>query len=114
MYDQGLLEEVERLLRAGLDRAPTARQAIGYAEAADYLRGRCRLDEAIERTGVRTRQLAKRQMTWFRHQVRVDWVPMEPGMTAADAADAVRARWAAHGPAPIALDAPMAGAAGRV
>jgi len=101
MFTGGLLTEVERLLQAGFENAPTARLAIGYAEAADYLRAKCSLAEAMAKTVVRTRQLAKRQMTWFRYQCNVEWLAVDAAMTVADIAGAVRAYWQAHGPTPI-------------
>ncbi len=104
MFDGGLLDEVERLMAEGLEEAPTARLAIGYAETMDCLRGRCSRAEAMERTVRRTRQLAKRQMTWFRRQCRVIWLPMAPDMGPAEIAEAVRRAWRTHGPAPIARE----------
>ena len=101
MFAGGLLPEVERLLQAGLADAPTARLAIGYAEAAAYLRAQCSLAAAMAATTTRTRQLAKRQMTWFRHQCNVDWLEMDATMTVAEIAGAVRAYWHTHGPTPV-------------
>jgi len=103
MFAGGLLAEVERLLQAGFEQAPTASHAIGYAEAAAYLRRKCSLAEAMATTALRTRQLAKRQMTWFRHQCNVDWLAMDAAMTITDMAGAVRAYWQKHGPTPLAV-----------
>lgn len=72
MYAAGLLEEACEL--ATLELSSTAQHAIGYAEAFAVLRGEMTEDEAKEKTRVRTRQLAKRQRTWFRHQLNVEWV----------------------------------------
>jgi tRNA dimethylallyltransferase len=75
MLERNLLGEVEGLLRRGIpaDRGPLA--AIGYRQAVAVLRGATTLAEA-ERSIVReTMRLAKRQMTWFRHQARVRWFP---------------------------------------
>jgi len=102
MFTGGLLAEVERLLQAGFEQAPTARRAIGYAEAAAYLHAQCSLAEAMATTAVRTRQLAKRQMTWFRHQCNVEWLAVDAAMTIADIANAVRAYWQKHGPTHVA------------
>ena len=101
MYAQGLLDEVRRLRAAFPTWSATARQAIGYAEALEALDGRCTIPEAQQRTALRTRQLAKRQMTWFRHQVRVRWVEVAPGATVADVAARVRELWNADGPTPV-------------
>lgn len=63
MMDRGLLEEARALYRC--DSTPTAGQAIGYKELHEYFEGRIPLDEAVELIKRRTRQYAKRQMTWF-------------------------------------------------
>ena len=105
MFAGGLLAEVERLLQAGFADAPTARLAIGYVEAAAYLSAQCSLAEAMATTALRTRQLAKRQMTWFRHQCNVEWLAVDAAMTTADIADAVHAYWQTHGPTPVAREA---------
>ena len=104
MFAGGLLTEVERLLQAGFEQAPTASHAIGYAEAAACLRTQCSLEDAMIKTAVRSRQLAKRQMTWFRHQCNVEWLDVDATMTNADIADTVRAYWQAHGPTPISVE----------
>ncbi len=103
MYRGGFLDEVRRLLEhRGLAEWPTAAQAVGYVEAMDCLAGRLTEDAARERTVIRTRQLAKRQMTWFRHQCRVDWIEVD-GAGVASMAARVRQAWAASGPTPLAL-----------
>lgn len=74
MFDSGLVEETRTLL----DEFPawaTASSAIGYSEARDVLDGRLDVAAAKERVVIRTRQLAKRQRTWFRHQFPVKWIP---------------------------------------
>jgi len=69
MFESGLVEETRALVEAGREPALRALCAVGYDEALDLLAGRITRAEAEERTGLRTRQLAKRQRTWFRHQV---------------------------------------------
>jgi tRNA dimethylallyltransferase len=101
MYAAGFLDEVRDLLRGGLKDAPTAGQAIGYAEAWAHLEGGLTLDATIERTAARTRQLAKRQMTWFRHQAEVEWVEIDASETAESIAPRVWAKWQALGPASL-------------
>jgi tRNA dimethylallyltransferase len=96
MYGNGLIEEGERLLSSYPVMSSTAGQAIGYAEVFDYIRGHCSQSEAMERTAVRTRRLAKRQMTWFRHQCRVSWVEID-NMSCEAAADRVLSEWEKHG-----------------
>lgn len=101
MFTTGLLDEVRTLLSAGLGRSPTAQGAIGYAEAIAVIGGTCTVEEAIGRTAQRTFQLARRQMTWFRHQANIDWIDIEIGMDAGTIAAAVRKSWRNHGPTPI-------------
>jgi tRNA dimethylallyltransferase len=103
MYAKGLLDETRRLLDAGLAGAPTAMQAVGYAEAAACLEGRITREAAIERTIQRTRQLAKRQMTWFRHQAEVRWVDIAPDTSIETAAAHLLGIWAATDPVPVVL-----------
>jgi len=98
MYAAGLLDEVRALRAAGVPPDSTAWQAIGYAEAAACLDGALTREAAIERTWIRTRQLAKRQMTWFRGQLRVRWVDRDPAESPAAVAARVAAAWAATGP----------------
>jgi tRNA dimethylallyltransferase len=101
MYDGGLLAEVERLAGQYPRLSGTALQAIGYAEALSVLRKELALEEAMERTAARTRQLAKRQITWFRRQARVEWVDVGPGEDAAAVAEKVSNVWKTHGPTSI-------------
>jgi len=70
----GWLDEVRRLLAVGLERNATAMQAAGYRELAAHLRGALTLAEAVTLIKARTRQLAKRQMTWFRREPGLRWV----------------------------------------
>ena len=68
MLGEGLLSEVESLLRGGFLTGATASAAIGYKELAEYLEGRCTLDAAVEEIKLASRRYAKRQLTWFRHE----------------------------------------------
>jgi len=96
MLDDGLVEETRRLLAAG-PLSATAAQAIGYREAAEVLEGRVMLDGAVERIALRTRQLAKRQMTWFRRQARVEWIATDETSNAGHLADAAETVWNTYG-----------------
>ena len=95
MYADGLLDEAALL--PAPDLSSTARQAIGYAEAIACLAGEYTQAEAVERTVIRTRQLAKRQMTWFRNQMDVEWIEVEEDTPVEAIADAVEAAWARIG-----------------
>ena len=102
MFHRGLIDEVKCLLAAGYGMSQTAQSAIGYVEAIAVINGSCTVDEAVQRTARRTFQLARRQMTWFRHQANVDWIDIDIGMDAATIAEAVKESWRRHGPTPIA------------
>ncbi len=73
MLADGWVDEVRRLLAAGLSPSLPAFQAIGYRELAGHIAGEATLEEATERIVRATRQYAKRQMTWFRRQPGVAW-----------------------------------------
>ncbi len=88
MVRAGWLEEVARLLDAGFGGWLTATQAIGYAELARHLEGELPLEEALAMTAKRTKQLARRQLAWFRRDPRVRWFPVGAG-GALDAADPI-------------------------
>ena len=99
MYAGGLLEEARGL--AGLKLSPTAQHAIGYAEAFAVLRGELTEAEAKEKTIIRTRQLSKRQMTWFRHQLKVEWVETAEYSGPKQLAAKVAALWKKNGEVPV-------------
>ena len=75
MFAGGLVEETRAALAAPGGIGPTASQAAGYAEAIDLVEGRIDRAEAIRRTQQRTRQLAKRQLTWLRSFKHAIWIP---------------------------------------
>lgn len=104
MYRGGLKEEVRTLVQRYGDLRGTAAQAIGYAEVTDLLAGRCSEEEAVARTVQRTRQLAKRQRTWFRHQADIVWIEADPDYSVEHIAQCVLAKWAELGPTPVAGD----------
>ena len=74
MFACGLIDEVRQAESQPGGIGPTARQAAGYAETLDLLTGRLSLREAIIRTQQRTRQLAKRQLTWLRSFRSAVWI----------------------------------------
>ena len=102
MYASGLLGEAEKL--AEMELSPTALQAIGYAEAFAVLKKEMTLAAAKERTVIRTRQLAKRQMTWFRNQLNVDWVDIAEYSDLEQLADAVSMAWKKNGATQVVFD----------
>lgn len=78
MFQSGLVQEVKNLLRHGLAENKTALQAIGYRQVVEHLHGDRSLPETIELVKIRTRQFAKRQMTWFRRQTQLQWLNCQP------------------------------------
>ncbi|MEE9367369.1 MAG: tRNA (adenosine(37)-N6)-dimethylallyltransferase MiaA [Pontiella sp.] len=102
MYAAGLLEEARGLIE--LDLSSTALQAIGYAEAFAVLNNEMTLAEAKEKTVIRTRQLSKRQMTWFRNQLKVEWIDTAAFQTVETLSDAVSNAWKKIGKTPVVFD----------
>jgi tRNA dimethylallyltransferase len=76
MFAAGLVAEVQSLLAAGLQLSQTARQALGYREVFEHLAGERDLAETIALVKTRTRQFAKRQLTWFRSLSECRWIAM--------------------------------------
>jgi tRNA dimethylallyltransferase len=79
MLEAGWLDEVRGLVARGFGGWLTSTQAIGYAEFARHLDGRLGLDEAVGQTIKRTRELARRQMAWFRRDPRIRWFDVGMG-----------------------------------
>ena len=73
MMQQGLLDEVRALLASGISRDVTAMQAIGYKETLAYLDGEATREEAVDEIKLRSRQYAKRQLTWLRRNRDIHW-----------------------------------------
>ena len=76
LFRRGLVAETEQLLQRGLEQNRTALQALGYRQVTEYLRGQRSLPETIELVKIRTRQFAKRQMTWFRRHQQLKWIEL--------------------------------------
>ncbi|MBA2870940.1 tRNA dimethylallyltransferase [Anoxybacillus calidus] len=75
MMAEGLLDEVKTLYESGV-RDCQSIQAIGYKEIYEYLDGRISLAEAVEQLKQNSRRYAKRQLTWFRNKMPVQWFDM--------------------------------------
>ena len=90
MAVQGLFEEVEALLDAGLSPDCTAMQAIGYKEATLALRGDMSRSEAVALIQQSSRRYAKRQLTWFRRAPDARWILWEGAPDIAAAASEIR------------------------
>ena len=87
MFARGLAQETEQLLKRGLAENRTAMQAIGYRQVVEHLRHARSLEETIALVKQRTRQFAKRQMTWFRRQFRLEWLNCAPQASPESVAD---------------------------
>ena len=77
MMAAGLLGEVQALLAQGVPRTATAFQAIGYKELLSAIDGQVPLEEAVEEVKLRSRQYAKRQLTWLRRNQAIHWICWE-------------------------------------
>ena len=77
MVEQGLLQEVRDLLTSGLPRTATALQAIGYKQFLAVEEGSATVEEAVEEVKLRSRQYAKRQLTWLRRNEAIHWIRWE-------------------------------------
>lgn len=75
MLEQGLLEEVKYFYDQGLKDCQSI-QAIGYKELYDYFAGKINLEAALENLKQNSRRYAKRQLTWFRNKMNVEWFDM--------------------------------------
>jgi tRNA dimethylallyltransferase len=74
MFSEGLIEEVRRLLSAGVPTEAKPFESLGYKQALQLLQRRITLEQAIESTQQETRRYAKRQRTWFRKEPDVHWI----------------------------------------
>jgi len=78
MMADGLLDEVENLLRMGYSPRLVSMQGLGYKEIVKYLQQNCSLQEAVDAIKQGTRRFAKRQVTWFKHQLpQANWIDVE-------------------------------------
>lgn len=77
MLKLGLIDEVKSLLEKGYSDNLTSMQALGYKETIGYLQNKSSYDEMVELIKKKTRNFARRQMTWFRRFENVKWVDME-------------------------------------
>jgi tRNA dimethylallyltransferase len=93
MLSAGLVEEVRQLMAGPRPLSRTARQAVGYREVIEHLEGRRDLAETVELVRLHTRQLAKRQCTWFRSLSECRFIAitgqLQPAETAESIASAV-------------------------
>jgi tRNA dimethylallyltransferase len=89
MFSHGLVDEVGSLLEKHGQFSRTAMQAVGYREVVEFLSNERSLDETVELVKARTRQFARRQLTWFRSLEECRWVDMEAEQRQADVAESI-------------------------
>ncbi|SFM36131.1 tRNA dimethylallyltransferase [Gracilibacillus orientalis] len=75
MIEAGLIDEVNRFYQAGLENNQAMR-GIGYKEILPFIKGEQTMEEAIETLKRNSRRFAKRQYTWFKNKMPVDWYPI--------------------------------------
>ena len=77
MFRLGLVEETRRLISRGLRENQTASQALGYKQVLEHLSGERSLPQTMDLVKQKTRQFAKRQLTWFKRQLLLKWITLE-------------------------------------
>ena len=82
MIEAGWVDETRRLLDQPAPLSKTAAEATGYAELIAHLRGQLSLSDAVEQIKIATRQLARRQMKWFKRFPNVHWLPGDADLEA--------------------------------
>jgi len=82
MMAAGWLDETRMLLEKYAQLSQTAAEATGYRELIDHLSGRSKLEDAVEQIKISTRQLARKQMKWFKRFGNVRWLPGDRGVEA--------------------------------
>ena len=89
MMADGLLDEVKRLRESGVPADAQSMQGLGYKELLPVLDGTMSLPDAVSLIKLRTRHYAKRQLTWFKRDERIQWIPFTPGQSLEPIADAI-------------------------
>lgn len=77
MIESGLVDEVKNILKLGYDKKLNALNTVGYKEIISYLENEISLERAVELMKRNTRRFAKRQMTWFRKDKRINWIDIK-------------------------------------
>jgi len=77
MLSSGLVDEVKNLLNQGVSVEATSMQGLGYKQIAEFCLGRLSYDEAVRQLKRDTRRFAKRQLTWFKRDKRIEWLDVD-------------------------------------
>jgi tRNA dimethylallyltransferase len=96
MIRAGLVQEVEQLLAAGYNEHAPGMKTTGYMELIPYVRGQITLQQAIDAIQRATRGYARRQITWFRHQLAEPVVRIDAGQERRVIVDAIVQHWETH------------------
>lgn len=87
MFNEGLVDEARRLMERNL--SLTASQALGYKEVFAFLRNECDIEEAKILIKRNTRHYAKRQLTWFRRDKKIEWIMLDENFDSKEIADRI-------------------------
>ncbi|MDD5621642.1 MAG: tRNA (adenosine(37)-N6)-dimethylallyltransferase MiaA [Actinomycetota bacterium] len=74
MFENGLVEEVKELIDNGYEKYRSVLHAVGYKEVLKYLKGEETLEKCVSDIKRNTRRLAKKQMTWFNTETKINWI----------------------------------------
>ena len=77
MFDRGLIKEVESLVEKGYKDSLSLRQAVGYKEVIAYIENKIDFDKCKDEVKKNSRRLAKKQMTWFSRDTRINWIRVD-------------------------------------
>ena len=84
MFDAGLIEEVEQLIKSGVNPDCQAFKGIGYKEVVQYLEGLISYDACVDLIQKNTRHFAKRQITWYKRMPYIEWIIIDSQTTEAE------------------------------
>lgn len=93
MMRRGLIEEVAAVLADGVEPGAPGLDAVGIREAVDYLQGRRSRESVVEAIATSTRQYAKRQETWFRHQLSGEVLTLDASRPPSEVAAQIAGEW---------------------
>ena len=95
MFSLGLIEEARQLLKMGYEPSLNALNTVGYKEVFGHLKGKLANDEMVELIKRNSRRFAKRQLTWFRRDERIEWITMDENTRSEDVADLIARKFVA-------------------
>ena len=91
MFDRGVVDEIKEISKLPI--SYTAKGALGFKEIMGYLYGEYSLDQAKTLLKRNTRRFAKRQMTWFRRDKRIEWIDVDEKASSEDIANCIYDKW---------------------